>query len=76
MLLIKSIKILVFGFVMIPLAFGALATGILFGSYNLAVARNPEEGESLYNTTLVGFAFVETFIFISLFTAIGVAAIF
>lgn len=50
---------------MLPIAFAALGTGILFGCYNLAVSRNPEEVENLFNTTLMGFALMETFIFIS-----------
>ena len=47
------------------IAFGVLGTGILFGCYNLAVSRNPEEQESLFNSTLMGFALMETFIFLS-----------
>ena len=70
MLLIKSVKILVFAFAMLPLAFGALGTGILFSSYNLAVSRNPEEAESLYNSTLAGFDLIESFIFVSLFVVL------
>ena len=76
MLLVKSMKIIVFGFAMFPLAMGALGTGILFGSYNVSVARNPEESEGLYNTTLAGFAFIESFIFIALFVAALVALVF
>jgi F0F1-type ATP synthase membrane subunit c/vacuolar-type H+-ATPase subunit K len=50
---------------MIPIAFGALGTGILFAGYNLAVSRNPEEQENLFNTTLMGYALIETFVFLS-----------
>ena len=46
---------------MLPLAFGALGTGVLFAGYNIAAARNPDEAEGLYNSTLAGFAFIETF---------------
>jgi F0F1-type ATP synthase membrane subunit c/vacuolar-type H+-ATPase subunit K len=65
MLLVLAVKILVLGGCMLPIAFAALGTGILFGCYNLAVSRNPEEVENLFNTTLMGFALMETFIFIS-----------
>jgi F0F1-type ATP synthase membrane subunit c/vacuolar-type H+-ATPase subunit K len=65
MLLVLAVKILVLGGCMLPIAFGTLGTGILFGCYNLAVSRNPEEVENLFNTTLMGFALMETFIFIS-----------
>ncbi len=52
---------------MLPIAFGALGTGILFLGYNIAVSRNPEESENLFNATLMGFAFIETFVFLSFF---------
>jgi F0F1-type ATP synthase membrane subunit c/vacuolar-type H+-ATPase subunit K len=55
---------------MLPVAMGALGTGILFSSYNLAMSKNPEESENLYNSTLTGFTFIESFIFISIFVAI------
>lgn len=54
---------------MLPIAFGVLGTGILFGCYNLAVARNPEESENMFNTTLMGFALMETFVFLSFIAA-------
>ena len=65
MLLVQAVKVLVLGGCMLPLAFGALATGILFAGYSLGVSRNPEESENLFNSTLMGFALVETFIFLS-----------
>ena len=43
MLLVLAVKTYVLGGCMTPIAFGVLGTGILFGCYNLAVARNPEE---------------------------------
>ena len=66
MLLVLAVKTYVLGGCMTPIAFGALGTGILFGCYNLAVARNPEENENLFNATLMGFALMETFVFTSL----------
>ena len=51
---------------MFPIAFAALGTGILFACYNLAVSRNPEESEAMFNNTLMGFAFIETFVFMGL----------
>jgi F0F1-type ATP synthase membrane subunit c/vacuolar-type H+-ATPase subunit K len=65
MLLVLAVKVLVLGGVMLPIAFGALGTGILFAGYNVAVSRNPEEVESLFNTTLMGYALMETFVFLS-----------
>jgi F0F1-type ATP synthase membrane subunit c/vacuolar-type H+-ATPase subunit K len=72
MLLISAVKLLVLGFSTITLAGGAIGTAILFSGYTLAAARNPDEAESLFNTTLMGFALVETFIFMSFLVA-GVA---
>ena len=66
MLLVLAVKTYVLGGCMTPIAFAVLGTGILFGCYNLAVARNPEENENLFNATLMGFALMETFVFTSL----------
>jgi F0F1-type ATP synthase membrane subunit c/vacuolar-type H+-ATPase subunit K len=65
MLMVVAAKILVFAFCMMPIAGAAVATGCLFACYNLAVSRNPEEVENLFNTTLMGFALIETFVFLS-----------
>ncbi len=65
MLLVLAVKTLVLGGCMLPIAFAALGTGLLFGFYNIAVARNPEESENIFNTTLMGFALMETFVFLS-----------
>lgn len=65
MLLVLAAKVLVLGGCMLPLAFGILGTGIIFGCYNLAVARNPEESETIFNSTIMGFALMESFVFLS-----------
>lgn len=69
MLLVLAVKFLVLGGCMLPIAFGVIGTGILFAGYNLAASRNPEESDNLFNTTLMGFALMETFIFLSFITA-------
>ena len=55
---------------MFPISFAALGSGILFGAYNLSVARNPEEKDTLFGNTMMWFAFIETFVFIGLLTAL------
>ena len=65
MLIVLASKVIVLGGCMLPIACGVLGTGILFAGYNLAVARNPEEQEGLFNSTLMGFALMETFVFLS-----------
>ena len=72
MLVITAVKLLVIGFCAITLGGAAIATGILFAGYNLSVAKNPEEAENLFNTTLMAFALIETFVFLS-FVIAGVA---
>lgn len=71
MLILQAAKMFVFSGIMTTLAGAALGTGMLFASYNLSVAKNPEEAENLFNTTLMAFALVETFVFLSfLITAV------
>lgn len=66
MLLVLAVKTYVLGGCMTPIAFAILGTAVLFGCYSLALSRNPEENENLFNATLMGFALMETFVFISL----------
>lgn len=70
MLVVTAVKIFVFAGAMLPISMGALATGILFAGYNVAVSKNPEESENIFNTTLMGFALIETFVFLSLVVSI------
>lgn len=72
MIILKATKYLLWCSCFLPLSFAALSTGLLFSSYNSAVSKNPEESENLFNTTLMGFALVETFVFIGLILAVTV----
>ena len=65
MLILSAAKMFVVAGVMITLGGAAIGTAILFASYNLGFAKNPEEGESMFNTTLMAFALVETFVFLA-----------
>lgn len=49
---------------------GAISTGLIFGSLTMSTARNPEEYEKLFSNTLVGFALIETFVFIGITLAL------
>lgn len=69
MLLVLAVKFLVLGGCMMPISFGVLGTGLLFAGYITAVARNPEETEGMFNATLMGFALMETFVFLSFIAA-------
>jgi F0F1-type ATP synthase membrane subunit c/vacuolar-type H+-ATPase subunit K len=65
MLLVLAAKVIVLGGCMLPIALAILGTGVLFAGYNVAVARNPEEAENIFNTTIMGFALMESFVFMS-----------
>ncbi len=69
MLVLTAAKMLVIAGIMTTLAGAALGTAVLFASYMLSVAKNPEEADSLFNTTLMAFALVETFVFFSFLIA-------
>ncbi len=70
MLVITAVKISVIGTCMITLAGAAIGTGILFAGYAISAAKNPEEADNLFNTTLMAFALIETFVFISFVVAL------
>ena len=69
MLILQAAKMIVFAGVMITLGGAALGTAVLFASYNLGLAKNPEEREDLFSSTLMAFALVETFVFLSFLVA-------
>lgn len=59
-----------------PLAFATIAVGILFGCYNLAAAKNPEEAEAIYNTSMTSFILIETFVFLSIIISLFILFIY
>lgn len=65
MFIIIGLKFLSIGFITITLGGASIGTGILFAGYNIGVSRNPEEAENLFNTSLMAFALIETFVFMS-----------
>ncbi len=69
MLIIVMAKMLVVAGVMITLGGAAIGTGVLFAGYLSGAAKNPEEAENLFNSTLMGFALIETFVFLSFLIA-------
>lgn len=50
---------------LITLAGASIGTGVLFSGFLSGAARNPEETENLFNSALVAFALIETFVFMS-----------
>ena len=69
MLILVASKMLVIAGVMTTLAGASLGTGVVFAGYLTGAARNPEEAENLFNTTLMAFALIETFVFLSFLIA-------
>lgn len=69
MLILSAAKLFVFAGVTTTLAGAALGTAVLFAGYLVSAAKNPEEADKLFNTTLMGFALLETFVFLSFIIA-------
>ena len=69
MLILSVGKLFVFAGLCITLAGAALGTGILFAGYLISAAKNPEEADKLFNNTWIGFALIETFVFMSFMVA-------
>lgn len=66
MFIVMAAKIMIFAFSMLPIAFGALATGIIFGCFLLGSSKNPLETDNLFASAIVGFVIVESFVFTAL----------
>lgn len=69
MLAITASKFIALGFVFTTLCGAAIGTGVLFAGYNVGASRNPEEAEGLFNTSLMAFALIETFVFLAILIA-------
>jgi F0F1-type ATP synthase membrane subunit c/vacuolar-type H+-ATPase subunit K len=61
--LVKASKIIALGIVSLPLTGCAIATGIVFASLINSISRSPDLEDSLFNSAMLGFAFVESFSF-------------
>lgn len=59
----------------LPITGCAVGTGMVFGALIRGVAYAPDQEETMFNYTVLGFAFIETFAFM-LFGAAGVALFF
>ena len=76
MIIVKFAKIIIIGFTTIPMAFGALSCGLLFGFLIIASARNPDEGEKLYGVALTAFALIESFSFLAIVVTVVASLLF
>ena len=66
MLFVKAAKLVALSLTLAPLTGCALATGNLYAAYLTACATAPDQQNSFFGTTLLGFALIETFCFLSL----------
>lgn len=69
MLILSAAKLFVLAGITTTLAGAALGTAVLFAGYLISAAKNPEEADKLFNTTLMGFALLETFVFLAIMVA-------
>lgn len=67
---ITAAKISLFAFLMLTIAFASLATGLIFGCFLLAMARNPLEKDALFANAMIGFVLVESFVFTALLVCV------
>lgn len=70
--IVTAAKISLFAFMMLTIAFAALATGLIFGCFLIAMARNPLEKDALFANAMIGFVLVESFVFTALLVCIAV----
>ena len=63
MLFIKAAKIIAFSITFLPIIGCAIGTGILFSALVKGIAYAPEIEETMFNYSMLGFAFIETFAF-------------
>lgn len=72
MFIVLAAKILVFAASMTVMACAALATGHVFGSFLIALARNPLEKDVLFSNAMIGFVLIESFVFTALLVCVVV----
>ncbi len=56
---VETIKILAASLALLPILGVGIALGLIFGSFNEAVSRNPSVQGSLFGTLIFGFAVTE-----------------
>jgi F0F1-type ATP synthase membrane subunit c/vacuolar-type H+-ATPase subunit K len=63
------------GIIFMPITGACVGLGYIFGSLVRAIAYAPDQEEILFNYTVLGFAFIETFVFMT-FGGAGVVLLF
>lgn len=63
---IETVKILAAALALLPILGVGIGLGLIFGSFNEAVARNPQIQSGLFGTLIFGFAVTEALAIFSL----------
>jgi len=63
---IETVKILAAALALLPILGVGIGLGLIFGSFNEAVARNPQVQSGLFGTLIFGFAVTEALAIFSL----------
>ena len=66
MLFVKAAKVISIAILFLPLTGACVGTGLIFGSLIRAAAYAPAQADTLFNYSILGFAFIETFVFMVL----------
>lgn len=66
MFMITAFKLISFAMLMVTIGLAAVATGVVFGCYLIAMARNPAENAALFSNAMIGFVLIESFVFTAL----------
>ena len=63
MILLNAFKCLSLSILSLPIIVCTIGTGLIFAFYIFSLAKNPEQSDILFNATMLGFAFIESFLF-------------
>jgi len=75
MLFVKAAKVVGIALVFMPVTGIAIATGLIFASLLKSISYAPDYEDVLFNYAVLGFAFVESFLFILAIIAGGLFVI-
>ena len=68
MLFVKAAKVLALALALLPITGCSIGTGLIFAAYLRSIAYSPELEDGIFIYVLLGFALIETFVFILLGT--------
>lgn len=74
MLFIKAAKVLSMSMILFPITGACIGVGQIFGSLIRGCAYAPRQEETMFNYAILGFAMIETFVFMlfgTLFVLVG-----